>query len=450
MSGDWFDDVWQASHDATSPAVSAAPRFLTFQQINGIEPPGDDMGVVPAALADILFPPDQDGVHNYALLDAARIPSLPETLETSRLDHVCLFRGASFEQMKPVAPWLVRLNDSGKFTRNLFRASTRPWHLWDKGAGIFIRSAAPLEELCAHLRRFTKVSDSAGKWVFFRFWDPLVAQIYFGGMADHPERIGQIFTTPSGQRIEMIVQTGPQQMLRMTPSAVLPPSQPRRAVTFEAADMALLAEVSYRALSRQIAQWLAQEYPGDLADRSATQMQAIGAHVVATGRWLGLTMKQDFAFLAQMMMTSGGWFLHDGTLPAMHPLIAAGPAPRAGAMAAAYADLQAQSPQAELLGQWSDLRGHLAELPDDQVLTQNRLHDLIQTFLPKTARQVPLALASTRRRLKDFALLEEITEGRAMLLALLFGPRFFEDPFKPWAQSDPEAAIAAAWRILTE
>lgn len=145
------------------------------------------------------MPGSPDPVHTYALLDAARVPGLIETLETTRLEHGCLFRGESFDRMKDVAPWLVRIDSSGKFTRNLFRASGKSWHLWGKGAGIFIRSTAPLDELTAHLRRFTKVSDPAGKWVFFRFWDPLVAQIYFDGMADHADRIGQVFRLPSGK-----------------------------------------------------------------------------------------------------------------------------------------------------------------------------------------------------------------------------------------------------------
>lgn len=156
------------------------------------------------------------------------------------------------------------------------------------GQGIFIRTTAPLDELTAHLRRFTKVSDPAGKWVFFRYWDPLVAQVYLDVMADHADRIGQMFRLPSGKLIEMVAQTGPAEAVHMRVSDLLPPATTRRPISFGAADMRLLSEVSFRALARQIA------------------------------AWLGLTMKQDFAFLAQMMMTSGGWSLQDGGLPARH------------------------------------------------------------------------------------------------------------------------------------
>ena len=448
MADNRFEDFWQLPLADRADAAPARGAFLNFDRITGIQPVSDRpgsiaAGAVPEALAPVLFP--SGPAQTYALLDGARIPGLPEVLETSRLGHVCLFRGGSFERMKQVAPWLVRIEDSGKFTRNLFRASSRAWHLWGKEAGIFLHTPAPLEELAAHLRRFTKARDKTGKWVFFRFWDPLVAQVYFGGMADHAERIGQIFRLPSGQPMAMIVQTGPQQAVRMAPSDQLPRDLPRRAISFDPPDLALLTEVSFHALARQLAEWLVLDYPAPFADRTPAQMRAIGAHVVATGRWLGLTMKQDFAFLAQMMMTSGGWFLQDGTLPAMNRLIEETAAPKAEAMAAAYADLQAQTPQAGLLDRWDALR---AALPEDAAQTPAGLARIIRRLLPDTA--IDAATASTRARLRELGVVDDMTLARAVLLALLFGPRFFEDPFKPWTELGAEAAIAAAWRVVIE
>lgn len=101
-----FDDFWQSSlgRPADAPFRGA---FLNFDPITGIQPVSDRPGsvaadAVPDALAPVLFP--SGPAQTYALLDAARIPGLPETLETSRLDHICLFRGDSFDQLKQVAP----------------------------------------------------------------------------------------------------------------------------------------------------------------------------------------------------------------------------------------------------------------------------------------------------------------------------------------------------------
>lgn len=45
---------------------------------------------------------------------------------------------------------------------------------------------------------------------------------------------------------------------------------------------------------------------------------------------------------------------------------------------------------------------------------------------------------------------DALIEGKAALLALLFGRRFFEDPFKSWAGLGAEAAVTAAWRLVIE
>lgn len=203
--------------------------------------------------------------------------------------------------------------------------------------------------------------------------------------------------------------------------------------------MRLLDDVSFRALARQIAAWLALEYPQPLGACPARQMQAIGAHLVAAGRWLGLTMKQDFAFLAQMMMTSGGWSLQGGTLPAIRKLIDDTPAPKAEGLAKTDAGLHAQTPQGALLSQWSDLHAHPAALPFNAALTPAQFDKIQREFLPETGSQVAAATASIRARLLALGLTDDLTEGEAVLLALLFRPRFFEDPLKPWSDLDRPA-----------
>lgn len=94
-----------------------------------------------------------------------------EMLETSGLEHRCLFRGAAYDELKDVAPWLVKLEKGNSFTHRIFVKSDQPWGLWDSEPGVFIRSTWSLEELKSHFRKFTKVSDETGKWYYFRFWE---------------------------------------------------------------------------------------------------------------------------------------------------------------------------------------------------------------------------------------------------------------------------------------
>ena len=163
----------------------------------GVTPLDDQFGVaepltVPILLQDILFGQPEpteanlaeaggdfakvSPLHTYAILDAAKVTNLPDTLEASGLEHRCLFKGDAYDELKDVAPWLVRLEEGKTFTRNLFKRSDAPWHLWDKEPGIFLRSHIPLSALWKHLRKFTRLRDQSTRWHFFRFWEGLLIE----------------------------------------------------------------------------------------------------------------------------------------------------------------------------------------------------------------------------------------------------------------------------------
>lgn len=448
MTGDRFDEIWGSARPPRPESAPETATFLDIRRIDGIEPPEGPGQDLPDALAGPLFGTAGALIHSYALLDAARAPGLPELLETSRLEHLCLFRGAR-DQVGQAAPWLVRLEPDHKLTRNLLRASDRPWHLWGKDCGIFLRSDASLSQLVSHFRRFTRVRDHRNRWVFFRFWDPLVAATFFSGIAGDPERIARFFRLSGGRQLRVIAQTGPDTALSMTPAAALPEVARRRAPTFDETDESLFRDIAFLAFARQLSDWLSREYPDQLGIRPPAEQQAVAAHVVASGRRAGLTMKEDFAFLAQMMMTSGGWFLDDACPLPIARMIADTPAPKAAVLADRYAGLHAATPQAELLAAWSDLRAHLAAIPEAEAVTPDRFREIAARFLPRSSAAIPGAIASTRARLRDLGLDDQPAEGRALVLTLLFGPRFFEDPLKPWSGQQVRPAIDAAWQFVT-
>lgn len=129
---------------------------------------------VPPALGPILWPAAEgdENTSVFAIVDAARIDNLPDLLERSGLAHRCLFKGKAEADWGHVAPWIVRLEPGNEFTRFLFTRGRFAWHLWDLECGIFLRSDKTLARLWQHCRKFTRIRDSAGKWYFFRFWDP--------------------------------------------------------------------------------------------------------------------------------------------------------------------------------------------------------------------------------------------------------------------------------------
>ncbi|MEP3348060.1 MAG: DUF4123 domain-containing protein [Litoreibacter sp.] len=179
-------------------------RHLSIETIEGVKPLDAQFGIAdPKTVPDVLYRPlfgqpestDADleqiggdpkkvlSLHTYAILDAAKITGLPELLAASRLEHRCLFKGDAYDELKDVAPWIVRLKDGDGFTRYLFTHSNAEWHLWDKEPGIYRRSRGTLDDMWGHFRKFTKVKDEDGKWYYFRFWECRPAIEYFTHVA---------------------------------------------------------------------------------------------------------------------------------------------------------------------------------------------------------------------------------------------------------------------------
>ncbi|WP_208353557.1 DUF4123 domain-containing protein [Pseudaestuariivita rosea] len=204
---------------AADPQTAPDSPSLIIETIEGVEPLDDQFGVdpkktMPDALYDALFgqpdPTEADlkvtggdpkvapTLHTYAILDAAKVPNLPELLASSDLEHRCLFKGQAEDDLRDVAPWIVKLEEGNSFTRNLFTQDTKnpaPWYLWDKEPGIYIRSNATLDDLWKHFRKFTRVEDISEKWFYFRFWEPKVIVHYLTYTAKSADAVSRIFST---------------------------------------------------------------------------------------------------------------------------------------------------------------------------------------------------------------------------------------------------------------
>jgi len=175
--------------------------YLHIEEIEGVEPLDMQFGVhppktVPDALYEPLFgQPDptpaevaQYGsaekvppLHTYAILDAAKVVNFVEMLEASGLEHRCLFKGEAAQEMRDVAPYVVRLEEGVDFTRNLFSHDPEqevPWFMWDREPGIYIRSRGSLDDMWKHFRKFTKVQDEDGKHSYFRSWETRILIAY--------------------------------------------------------------------------------------------------------------------------------------------------------------------------------------------------------------------------------------------------------------------------------
>lgn len=197
-------DYW-AQEPAGSEKPAEAP--LIVETLDGVEPLDDQFGVaepltVPVALRDALFGQSEliEGravlpLHTYAILDAAKVMGLVEMLDSSGLEHACLFKGEAAEELRDVAPYIVRLEEANAFTRDLFTKGDAGWRMWDREPGIYLRSRASLDEMRKHFRKFTKVRNEDGKWFYFRFWDSDAQEAMVHAVRDELPEMKKLFVT---------------------------------------------------------------------------------------------------------------------------------------------------------------------------------------------------------------------------------------------------------------
>lgn len=109
-----------------------------------------------------------DNTFVYAILDGAAIPDLLMRFYEMRPPHVCLYRGELDADLAEVAPYLVNLQPTARFT---------DWVLsecWGKHWGIFLHSPYLIHEARKHFRKFLTVHNEDGNPMIFRYYDPRV------------------------------------------------------------------------------------------------------------------------------------------------------------------------------------------------------------------------------------------------------------------------------------
>lgn len=121
-------------------------------------------------LADVLFGKGEHRV--FAVLDGASSPQLLKNLYGMGPEYCCLYRGELEPDIATVAPYLVRMNPSDKFT---------DWVLaegWGVHWGIFAVTSADLRTMRDHLRQFHTVELPDQRTVLFRYYDPRVLRCF--------------------------------------------------------------------------------------------------------------------------------------------------------------------------------------------------------------------------------------------------------------------------------
>lgn len=183
------DDPWVvgvAAEAQAGPETDPSPQIRS-SVIKGFAPLDDQSDAkVPETLLPVLFAAEKGAPGAFVILDAALVRNLADSLATSGLAHKCLFRDDGDDDLRDVAPWLVTLDPAVDFTRHVFTQSDAPWDLWGRGAGILLRSPKPLDALCDHLRRFTKVATPSGTTLYLKFWHEAVLNAFLAQTPPDP------------------------------------------------------------------------------------------------------------------------------------------------------------------------------------------------------------------------------------------------------------------------
>jgi len=147
--------------------VQAAPRETPVTT----EPALSD-DTVPEPVQRLLDLLRREPLSLFAVLDAARAPSVVALLRESRAAMQSLFEGEPAEELAPVAPYLVALEKDSALLRKLLSDG------WGDSRGVLLTSAAGLQQVRTHLRQFLLVQDDRGNQQYFRFYDPRVLRVY--------------------------------------------------------------------------------------------------------------------------------------------------------------------------------------------------------------------------------------------------------------------------------
>ncbi len=132
----------------------------------------DQKAIIRDRILERLWTDDASEISVYAILDAARDEQVYRLIQSSRLPWVCLYSGNLPISLAKAAPYLLKLEKKHSTTNTILDRG------WGQSWGVFLRSAAELNQLRKHFHSFLMVEDEGGRRLVFRYYDPRVFRVY--------------------------------------------------------------------------------------------------------------------------------------------------------------------------------------------------------------------------------------------------------------------------------
>jgi len=186
---------------------------------------------MPDGLEPILFDPkDRTPAqrNTYAILDAAVYSLIPDILDNCGARHKCLFRGKALQDNADAAPWLVELAPDMALTRQLMSSETNPGGLWEMELGIFLKSGFTFDQMWSHCRKFTRIENEDGAWLYYRYWAPPVSTrvMSLGNRPELTQMVSPFFPKEDPDFEVVLLNSDLNAALRRVPGTVPPIARP--------------------------------------------------------------------------------------------------------------------------------------------------------------------------------------------------------------------------------
>lgn len=306
LTPDPEEDIWTSHVSDARPHADRTDGVAGVDRAQGLRPalavtehvipPLGDQSNLPfwerkwiaPELAELLFAQPAEGpvLRTYLVIDAGLRQAVrgvhdldPDAIE---LPVRCLFQGAAADELEMQAPYLIDMTltkpvrngeaPPPKFVRDFFVED------FNQKTGIFLRTAASMDVVWKHLRRFTRLRmEHSEKWYFYRYWDPVGATVpLFEFLAERPEQAAAWFQSDADRPIASYIyqdyRDDTVRVAQFDPAAL--PSQRARFDTFTQAQRAHGVRYLIKRRCYDIAKHLQLKFPKELGPRSTAEIEA--------------------------------------------------------------------------------------------------------------------------------------------------------------------------------